>query len=174
MSRSPGRSRTPAVVDPLHDELRKQGAYTVLFLHAVAEHFGLTVAELVCGNLLDMFGAMPAGRLAELTGLTSGAMTGVIDRMESSGFVRRIADPKDRRRVIVEPTRHRDAEFGRIFAGLGRGLLETFAELTPAQHAIVLAFVTRTNDLMFAEAKRLRASEDRRAAGTRKVRPRRA
>lgn len=174
MSRTPGRSRAPAVMDPLGNELRKQGAYTVLFHHAVAEHFGLTVAELVCGNLLDMFGAMPAGRLAELTGLTSGAITGVIDRMESSGFVRRIADPTDRRRVIVEPTRHRDAEFDRIFSGLGRGLVDLFGELTPAQHATILAFTTRVNELLLAEATRLRARDDRRPTGARKVRPRRA
>jgi DNA-binding MarR family transcriptional regulator len=153
--------------------MRKQGVYSVLFQQAVAEHFGFTVTELVCGNLLDMFGAMPAGRLAELTGLTSGAITGVIDRMVASGFVRRASDPNDRRRVIIEPTRVREAEFDRIFSGLGRGLGQLLAELTPAQHATILGFVSRLNELLFAEAKRMRQGEAEPERAPARRRPRR-
>jgi DNA-binding MarR family transcriptional regulator len=53
--------------------------------------------------LLLLHGPAPAGRLAELTGLTTGAVTGVIDRLEQGGFVRREVDPADRRKVIVVP-----------------------------------------------------------------------
>ena len=49
---------------------------------------------------------MPAGRLAELTGLTTGAVTAIIDRLEEAGYLRRTDDPKDRRRTIVEPIRN--------------------------------------------------------------------
>jgi DNA-binding MarR family transcriptional regulator len=161
MSRTLGRNRLPAAVEPLAVELRKQGAYTVLFQHAVAEHFGMTLTELVCGNLLDMFGAMPAGRLAELTGLTTGAITGVVDRMEAAGFVRRKSDPDDRRRVIVEPTRQRDAEFDRLFAGLGRGLGQLLGELNPTQLATIHAFSVRLNELLLAESTRMREDTSR-------------
>jgi MarR family len=57
--------------------------------------------------LLLLHGPAPAGRLAELTGLTTGAVTGVIDRLETGGFVRREVDPADRRKVIVVPDAER-------------------------------------------------------------------
>jgi len=47
---------------------------------------------------------MPAGRLADLTGLTTGAVTGIIDRLEKAGYVRRVNDPRDRRITIIKPT----------------------------------------------------------------------
>jgi DNA-binding MarR family transcriptional regulator len=53
---------------------------------------------------------MPAGKLGELTGLTTGAITGMIDRLEKVGYVRRTKDPKDRRKTIVEPVRNKKLE----------------------------------------------------------------
>jgi DNA-binding MarR family transcriptional regulator len=61
-------------------------------------------------DFIYRFGAMPAGRLGELTGLTTGAVTGIIDRLEEAGYVRRTDDPKDRRRTIVEPIRSKKLE----------------------------------------------------------------
>jgi DNA-binding Lrp family transcriptional regulator len=68
-----------------------------------AEAVGLNPSDLGCLCLLLLHGPSPAGRLAELTGLTTGAVTGVIDRLERAGFVRRVLDPSDRRKVIVVP-----------------------------------------------------------------------
>jgi len=64
---------------------------------------GLNPTDIGSLCLLLLHGPAPAGRLAELTGLTTGAVTGVIDRLESGGFVRREVDPADRRKVIVVP-----------------------------------------------------------------------
>jgi DNA-binding MarR family transcriptional regulator len=60
-----------------------------------------------CLDLIHRFGTMPADRLAELTGLATGAATGIIDRLEKAGYVRRANDLNDRRRTIVEPTRNK-------------------------------------------------------------------
>jgi len=68
-----------------------------------AEEVGLNPSDLGCLCLLLLHGPIPAGRLAELTGLTTGAVTGVIDRLERGGFVQRALDPSDRRKVIVTP-----------------------------------------------------------------------
>jgi DNA-binding MarR family transcriptional regulator len=68
-----------------------------------AEAVSLNPSDLGCLCLLLLHGPSPAGRLAELTGLTTGAITGVIDRLERAGFVQRVLDPSDRRKVIVEP-----------------------------------------------------------------------
>src|SRR6266581_7672060 len=76
---------------------------TVLYTQAVAEQVGLNLTDLSCTGILTVEGPVTAGRLAELTGLTTGAITGAIDRMERAGYVRRESDPNDRRRVVVVP-----------------------------------------------------------------------
>ncbi len=70
---------------------------------------------------------MPAGRLTELTGLTTGAVTGVIDRLEEAGYVRRTDDPNDRRRTIVEPIKNKKLE--RKIEGIFRPLHERMHKL---------------------------------------------
>src|SRR4051794_32053548 len=74
---------------------------TVLYTQAVADQLGLNLTDLSCTGILSAEGPITAGRLAELTGLTTGAITGVIDRLERAGYVRRESDPNDRRRVVV-------------------------------------------------------------------------
>src|ERR1035437_5966258 len=75
----------------------------ILFSQAVADRLGLAVTDAEALEQLAALGRATAGRIAELTGLTTGAATRMIDRLEQSGFVRRGDDPADRRRVIVEP-----------------------------------------------------------------------
>lgn len=86
------------------------------------ESVGVNATDLGCLCLLILNGPSPAGWLAEQTGLTTGAVTGVIDRLEGAGLARRQTDPGDRRRVIVVP----DA------ARVERDLLPHFEKLEPA------------------------------------------
>jgi DNA-binding MarR family transcriptional regulator len=81
---------------------RHVGQASAMLNHAVAERLGLHPTAWECLSLLFEHGSMPAGRLAELTGLTTGAITGLVDRLEVAGYVKRRRDPEDRRRVIVE------------------------------------------------------------------------
>jgi len=87
-----------------------------------AEAVGLNPSDLGCLCLLLLHGPIPAGRIAELTGLTTGAITGVIDRLERAGFASRVIDPSDRRKVIVKPDE----------AKVERELLPRFAQLDSA------------------------------------------
>lgn len=79
---------------------------------AVAELHGLNRTDLICLDVLDRHGTVSAGRLAEETRLTTGAMTRLLDRLEASGHIRRVADSGDRRRVLVEST-ERARQIGR-------------------------------------------------------------
>jgi len=137
-------------------ELRRLSAYTVLFNEAVAERLGITLTELKCSSLLDLHGSMTAGALAELTGLTTGAITGVIDRLEKARLARRVADPADRRRVIVETLQTRSGEFDRLYSGLGMAMGVLMSELDPKQLAVVRSFIARANQILLDEAKQLR------------------
>jgi DNA-binding transcriptional ArsR family regulator len=82
---------------------REVSARMVMFHQAIAERLGLNATDHKALDLLGRAGPITAGELAELTGLTTGAITGIIDRLEKAGFVRRENDPKDRRRVIIRP-----------------------------------------------------------------------
>jgi DNA-binding MarR family transcriptional regulator len=74
------------------------------FDQAVADHIGINRTDARCIDLIDQAGGMTAGELARAAGLTTGAVTAVVDRLEAAGFARRVGDPKDRRRVRIEVT----------------------------------------------------------------------
>jgi len=83
--------------------MRDMSTETVLLHQTIADRLGLNMTDHKClGFLLDAGEPITPGQLAVLTGLTTGAITGIVDRLEDAGFVRRKRDPKDRRRVIIE------------------------------------------------------------------------
>src|SRR5690349_3034857 len=87
----------------LGHEFRQLATATVLFHQAIADRLGMHVTDHRCLDILLRSGSITAGELAQRTGLTTGAITGVIDRLEKAGFVQRAKDPADRRRVVIEP-----------------------------------------------------------------------
>lgn len=74
------------------------------FDQAMADHIGINRTDGRCIDLIDQAGGMTAGELAKAAGLTTGAVTAVIDRLEAAGIARRVAEPEDRRRVRIEAT----------------------------------------------------------------------
>ena len=83
------------------DELRRAGDQLD---EAVALQFGLNRTDLRCLGILYRRGRVTAGELAEESGLTPGAITTVLDRLERGGYANRVPDPADRRRVLVVST----------------------------------------------------------------------
>lgn len=111
--------------------MRRFGRHVVLFHHALAERVGLNATDSRTLASLDEHGSATAGELAEVTGLTTGAVTKIIDRLERGGFVSRQSDPADRRRVIVTLERDSDANarLGELWASFAAGadeLLRTY------------------------------------------------
>ena len=96
-----------ALLNELHLEMRRMSAQGVLLSSAVAEHAGISSSDLECLDYIVMAApeAITAGQLAASTGLTTGAITGLIDRLEKAGFVRREHDREDRRKVRVVPVK---------------------------------------------------------------------
>src|SRR5207248_10209509 len=82
----------------------------------------MTVTDMQVMDILDSTGPTTAGQLADLTGLTTGAITGMLNRLEEAGLVRRERDPNDGRRVIVRLERGKDEmhKIGPIFDSLGK------------------------------------------------------
>src|SRR6476620_3955370 len=104
MSRGQTELDRAAIIQALNDEAgRKSSTATIMYQLAIADRLNLSLTDLVAGEIVSRTGAITAGELAELSGLTTGAITGVVDRLEKGGFVRRVNDPNDRRRVMLEP-----------------------------------------------------------------------
>jgi len=88
----------------LGDEVRANQRATDTVDELLAESLGINRTDARCMDILDQHGRMTAGELAEASRLTTGAITAVIDRLGRAGLARRVPDPSDRRRVLVEPT----------------------------------------------------------------------
>lgn len=122
MSKKKLAPQRQAKVDELALHLRHFVIRLLVANFQATEGIGLNPTDLGCLCLLLLHGPSPAGWLAEHTGLTTGAITGVIDRLEDAGFVARDVDQNDRRKVIVTPDTDR----------VQRELLPHFSILTPA------------------------------------------
>jgi len=144
-------------------EISRMSTWTVMFHHAASMRMGLNPTDLKSLGVLREMGPITAGELAELTGLTTGAITGVIDRLEKVGLVQRGHDAQDRRRVIIEPIANPGyAEgVGRVFGPLAAATISEFVErYTAEEMAVVLDFVSRGATLMKEQTARLQREVD--------------
>lgn len=98
-----------------------------------------------------------AGRLAEATGLTTGAITGIIDRLEKAGFVRRERDAADRRKVFIRPVLERMAEMAALMEPMEQAFSKLAAEYPPEQLTAILDYLDRSARILGEQIQRLRA-----------------
>src|ERR1700759_5235876 len=102
MSRGSSSAKARAVLmTELEHAIRRSTGSGAIFSQTVANYVGVSSSDLECLDFLNIEGRVTAGRLAELTGLTTGAITGLGDRMEKGGLVRRERDEQDRRKVYI-------------------------------------------------------------------------
>jgi DNA-binding MarR family transcriptional regulator len=155
-------------IDSVLRALRRVNLQGSFFGQTVAVRFGLSESDIeTLEQLIDM-GATTAGKLSELTGLTSGAVTRVIDRLEQAGFVRRVPDPADRRRVIVEVVPEKVASIRSTLDRVGVASAEQIGRYTDSQLALITEFLTRMEQITREEATTLRetpAGDDLGSAG---------
>jgi DNA-binding MarR family transcriptional regulator len=124
---------------------------------AVANQLGLPLADIQCIGLLTSGPAAPT-RLAERLGLTTGAMTKVLDRLERGGYVHRSADPADRRRIVVTASAEGLARVGRHYAPIGEAFARQFAGYTGAELRTVLKFMRDSREVSEVEIDRIRGA----------------
>jgi DNA-binding MarR family transcriptional regulator len=97
-------TRKQQLIAELGELFRVSGIQDNAFDDATAERLGINRTDLNCIDIIERHGGVTAGELAAESGLSSGAVTAVIDRLERAGYARRVRDPDDRRRVRVEVT----------------------------------------------------------------------
>lgn len=147
----------PGSPGPGEDLGRALSTAVVLFHEAVASRLGLSAAEWRCLELLDREGPSTAGRLAERSGFTTGAITGIVDRLERAGYVRREPNPRDRRSVIVRPLESAAlrARVTPIFESLGRAMAEVEGRYGAAELALIRDYFERTIRVLREETARV-------------------
>ncbi len=153
MDRRPG-------VEGVVRALRRVNFQGSIFGQSVAIRLGLSESDIDALELLIDTGAATAGKLSEVMGMTTGAVTRVIDRLEQAGYVRRTTDPADRRRVVVEVVPERVATVQSLLESLERACAEEVGRYSPEQLALINDFLSRMADLTQTEAARLRTSPE--------------
>jgi DNA-binding MarR family transcriptional regulator len=134
---------------------REYSTAAVMFHHAVADRFGLSVTDLKTLDILQRRGRLTAGEIAAQTGLATASVTSLIDRLEKKRLVRRVRDRIDRRRVVVTLTPNLEKSIAPLFASLSRRLLARFRKYPDDQIAIIHEFLTGSAADMRHEAAKL-------------------
>lgn len=106
------------MVARIHALLRAIDADMDRFDEAAAARLGINPTGFRCMDILSRGGAITAGKLAAEAGLTTGAVTALVDRLEKAGYVRRKRDRRDRRVVLIEATARAIDKVWPVFAGL--------------------------------------------------------
>ena len=126
------------VIERFAELARELSAATVRFHSRVAHEVGLSNTDYKCLELASTAEtALTAGQIAERAGLSTGAVTGVIDRLERAGFVRRVRDPHDRRKVLVEVSRRQISRHANKLGGLAGVLQPVLARRSPAEREVI-------------------------------------
>jgi DNA-binding MarR family transcriptional regulator len=150
--------RTPKLlkVDELVREFRSSGNQDSAFDNVAASRLGINLNDLHCLNIIESRGGLTAGELATAAGLTTGAITGVVDRLERAGYARRVRDPGDRRKITLEVTPRFYARASEIWAPLKRDWDTLLARrFTSHELDVVIDFLRVTNEVSSRHLKRI-------------------
>ncbi len=121
-----------------------ENSTTAVFFHTIiAEQVGLGATEEKTLFILSSYGALTAGEIAQHTGLTTSSVTSLIDRLESKGFVQRVHDTHDRRRVIVKRNEERLTELDKVFRSLQENFMDFLETYSEDQLKIIADFIIR-------------------------------
>jgi MarR family transcriptional regulator, organic hydroperoxide resistance regulator len=135
----------------LHGEItaavRRFIAGTILFNQKLAERAGLHLTDMQCVNLLDLLGPVTPGKLAESTGLSTGGVTVMLDRLEKAGVVKREPNPNDRRSVLVRVNPARLRKFHAHYDAINRQFDALLSEIPEEDLRPVAQFFSRVNSL---------------------------
>jgi DNA-binding MarR family transcriptional regulator len=139
---------TRDIHDRIQDGLVRTIANVVVFNAQVAEQLGLGVSDMQFMTYLMQEGPLSPGRLSELSGLKSGSVTGVIDRLEAAGYVHRERDESDRRkvRVVLNTEKLQSAESP--YAGQAAHLRRVLDSFAGAELETIARFLERLNQPM--------------------------
>ena len=152
-----------ALIDELFEERRVLGSANDIADQAVADYLGINRTDARCLAIIERLGGVTAGRLARESGLSTGAVTTVLDRLERAGLARRTSDPTDRRRVLVEMTPAAREANEELYRPLVEAATEQLLHYSEEELALLRAYHRASRALTEAHAERVRGLLSRRA-----------
>jgi DNA-binding MarR family transcriptional regulator len=159
VTRKTNQENKQALAGRLMLAMRHSSAAGVLHSQAVARRVGINSSDLECLDLILMKGPSTAGDIARHTGLTSGAVTGLIDRLERLGLVERAADPGDRRKVLVRVRKRAIAPIAAQFAPMEKTMQALLAGYSKDELKLLIDFAERGADFVLARVAELNAGK---------------
>jgi DNA-binding MarR family transcriptional regulator len=134
----------------------------VVFHEAVGGLLGLSSVERKCLDLLRHLGPVTAGAIREHTGLTTGAVTGLVDRLEKAGYVERTRDTVDRRKVVVRvlPNDRMDALMAAAFGPFTEDMAKAGAGFSDAELLAIGEWVRRATEVLVANTRRVMSLDE--------------
>lgn len=157
-SASPSRFELTA---ELNRAMRDASAKGVIYSQAVADRLGIGSADLECLDLIALRGPTSAGAIADAVGLTSGAITGVIDRLERAGLARRERSREDRRKVIVRLLPAVERRVVPLFRPMENAAMTALADYRVEELQLLLDFFHRASAAAAAALTELRDLKER-------------
>lgn len=130
--------------------MRRHSTAAVLMHQALAELLGVGPTDLQCLDLIRERGALSGSELAAITGLTTGAITGVVARLERAGHLSREDDPHDKRRQILRPSSAgHTLDVRKIFEPLHKELVLLLEKFSGKELDAIAAFLSQSRDLAY-------------------------
>lgn len=145
-----------ALLQELEEAMRRSSAQGVLYGQTVANVAGIANSDLECMDILYLEGRVTAGRLAEVTGLTTGAITGVVDRLEKAGLVRRERDETDRRKVFIAVVPDAAMKIGQFYVPMQQAMEKVFGGYSDEQLRLLLRFANEGYKAVLAATETLK------------------
>lgn len=155
MSKEEKRSR---LLSRVGRELGRELTTKSLFLHSlIASKVGLNVTDTRCLEILSQNASEPmtAGALKSATGLTTGAVTGILDRLETAGYVRRVRDAGDRRKVFVELVPGAGPQLAAFYEAVGSEMEKLASGYSTRDLTIIEGFLQENLEILTRQIKRL-------------------
>lgn len=141
------------IIEALGRKMQEMSTATVIFHQKIAEKLGLNPTDHKCLDLILKNKYMTAGELAQVTGLTTGAITGVIDRLEKKELVKRDKDPNDRRKIVVIANEEKVSnEVSPLFESIGNEMSKLYRQYSEDELKIILDFVSKSVEIVEKEA----------------------
>jgi DNA-binding MarR family transcriptional regulator len=156
----PDQDRQGLLDELIHAAVPGYAILVVQLNNVVATRLDVTDTDVQCLHVLGRHGPATPGELAKRVNLTTGSASRMIDRLVAANCVRRVPDPEDRRRVLVEPTQEGLDRVGAAYAGLIERTRDDLKDFTDEELAAVLRFVRAAGDSTAAEIHRLRSAAD--------------
>jgi DNA-binding MarR family transcriptional regulator len=159
-------TRREKFLEQLWDLGQTVSTQTVFLHQAIAQRVGLNATDTKCVSII-LRGppeGMTAGALSEHTGLTSGAITHIVDRLEQRGFVERVRDTEDRRKVFVRVRPDALAPLSPLYEGIGHAFLELARRYSDRDLAVICDYMERAATIAERERTRVIAGNRTRSA----------